>query len=67
MNTLAYNRASKLEISSIEGPSKCSLKDEPAIDYILTNSIFRDMYSVTEAMEHIFTGLSNLGHQTIAR
>jgi len=54
--TLSYNRKTGMAISSGMGRSRCSLKGEEPIDYILTSGTLRDAFTVEEAFEYQFTG-----------
>lgn len=54
--SLSYNKATALEISTNRGPSKCSLKALPNIDYILTNYNFRELFEITDTAERSFEG-----------
>jgi len=54
--TLTYNRKTGMAISSGMGRSRCSLKGEEPIDYILTSGTLRDAFTVEEAFEYQFTG-----------
>jgi endonuclease/exonuclease/phosphatase family metal-dependent hydrolase len=54
--TLSYNKRTGMAISSGLGRSRCSLKGEEPIDYILTSGTLRDAFSVDDAFEYQFTG-----------
>ena len=54
--TLSYNKRTGMAISSGFGRSRCSLKGEEPIDYILTSGTLRDAFSVDDAFEYQFTG-----------
>lgn len=55
-HSLSYRKSVGLTISSNSGPSKCSLKGNENIDYILTNKHHRELYSVEDEYEYSFSG-----------
>lgn len=55
-HSLSYRKSVGLTISSNSGPSKCSLKGDENIDYILTNKHHRELYSVEDEYEYSFSG-----------
>lgn len=55
-SSLSYSKRTALQIASNKGPSKCSLKSDENIDYILTNSNLRDFFDVEETSERAFEG-----------
>lgn len=54
--TLSYNSGTGMEIASSKGPSRCSLKGEDPIDYILTSRELREVFTVDDAFDYPFTG-----------
>ena len=55
-STLSYNKGVGMAISSVTGVSRCSLKQEEPIDYILTSADLRSFLTVEDAFEYSFTG-----------
>lgn len=54
--TLSYNKGTGVEISSITGTSRCSLRGDRPIDYQITTNIFRSALKREEAYEYTFNG-----------
>ncbi|RWR30440.1 hypothetical protein D2T29_12265 [Sinirhodobacter populi] len=54
--TLSFNDKLGLQMSSVTGTSRCSVKGEVAIDYQLTTDKFRSVLTRENAYEYTFTG-----------
>lgn len=54
--SLSYKKSTALQFASNSGVSKCSLRKEEDIDYILTNSKMRAFFDVEDSTERSFDG-----------